>query len=118
MSGLRYATGGVALALIGVVAGSVLLPAAARADDRYELTIKNHRFIPDTIVIPANTKVILVVKNADSTAEEFDSSALDREKLIAGGSQGIVYIGPLGPGTYNFEGEFHDDTAKGRVIVK
>ena len=37
----------------------------------YELSIKDHRFQPDTIEIPAGTKVKLLVKNLDATPEEF-----------------------------------------------
>ena len=56
--------------------------------------------------------------NEDATPEEFESHDLNREKVIAGKSKGIVVIGPLKPGTYSFVGEFHEDTAKGRIVVK
>ena len=88
------------------------------AADEFSLSIKDHKFTPDEITIPANTKVKLVVKNLDPTPEEFESEQLHREKVIQGNSQAIIYIGPLDAGSYPFIGEFHSDTAKGRIIVK
>ncbi|MGD8926465.1 MAG: cupredoxin domain-containing protein, partial [Thioalkalispiraceae bacterium] len=75
-------------------------------------------FVPAEITIPADTKVKLVVKNQDPTPEEFESHSMHREKVIPGGRQAIIFIGPLKPGTYEFFGEFNPKTAKGRVIVK
>jgi hypothetical protein len=51
-------------------------------------------------------------------AFRFDSPALKVEKVIAGNSQGIVRVAPLNPGTYEFVGEYHEETAKGRVIAE
>ena len=59
---------------------------------------------------------MLTIKNEDATAEEFDSSALKIEKVIAGGTYGTVRLRPLGPGRYPFMGEYHSATAQGVVI--
>ena len=83
-----------------------------------EISIKDHQFNPAEITIPANTKVKLVVKNLDPTAEEFESHSMHREKMIPGNNKAVIFIGPLDPGTYEFFGEFNPKTAKGRVIVK
>ena len=91
---------------------------AVWAMDSIEITIKDHKFTPAEITIPADTKVKLVVKNLDATAEEFESHSMHREKIIPGNGQAIIFIGPLGPGSYEFFGEFNQETAKGRVIVK
>ncbi|MGH6738256.1 MAG: cupredoxin domain-containing protein [Bradyrhizobium sp.] len=95
----------------------VLAPAIARADG-LTLTIKDHKFAPTEIKVPANKRVELTVINEDATPEEFDSSALKVEKVIAGKSKGVVRIGPLKPGRYPFIGEFHESTAKGVVIAE
>ena len=89
----------------------------ARADD-YTLTIQNHRFVPTDITIPADTKIKLIVKNADTTAEEFESADLNREKVVAAGGQITVFIGPLSKGSYEFFGDFHQDTARGHIVVQ
>ena len=88
------------------------------AEDSYGLTIKDHKFVPDTLEVPANARIKLVVKNEDATPEEFDSDNLHREKVVPAGAEAIIYIGPLKPGTYEFKGEYHQDTAKGRVVAK
>jgi len=90
----------------------------ASAMAEFTLSIKNHEFTPATVTIPANTKVKLIVKNLDSTPEEFESEKLHREKVIQGNSQAVIFIGPLKPGAYPFVGEFHESTAKGQIVVK
>jgi hypothetical protein len=92
--------------------------ASLAATPEFELEIRNHLFQPDTLVIPANTKVKLVIYNRDSTPEEFESYELNREKVIPGQSKAIVFVGPLAPGEYPFFGEFNPQTALGTIIVK
>lgn len=100
--------------LLFTLAGS-----AAAADAlQFELVIKNHRFTPAEITIPANQKVKLLVKNEDETPEEFESYTLKREKIIPGKSQAVIWIGPLPAGEHKFFGEFNEKTAQGRLIVK
>jgi plastocyanin len=101
-----------------IVATLVVSPSLQAKETSYTLSIKNHRFEPAEITIPANTRVKLIVKNLDPTAEEFESYELNREKIVGGGKEIIVYIGPVKPGRYPFFGEFHQDTAQGVVIAK
>jgi hypothetical protein len=103
----------VAIGMIGLLTAGT----AARADD-YVLTIKDHRFTPEEIKVPAGQRVMITVVNDDATPEEFDSSALKVEKVVAGKSKGVVRIGPLKPGRYPFIGEYHEATAKGVVIAE
>jgi hypothetical protein len=90
-------------------------PAVAQ---EFNLTIRNHKFEPAEIRVPANKRVSVLVTNEDPTPEEFESGALKIEKVIPGKSKGLVRIGPLAPGRYEFIGEFHSDTAKGVVIAE
>lgn len=101
-----------------VCALASLSPDSWAEDAAYTLTIKDHRFSPAEITIPADTRVKLLVKNLDPSAEEFESYELNREKIIPGGKEIIVYIGPVKPGRYPFFGEFHQDSAQGVVIAK
>jgi len=82
------------------------------------IEIKNHLFYPANITLPANTKIKLIVINYDETPEQFDSFELNREKVIFGGKQAVIYIGPLSTGSYHFFGEYHPDSARGIVNVK
>jgi plastocyanin len=102
---------------LALAASLLSLPALAE-DANYTISIKDHKFSPDRVEIPADTKVKLLVKNLDATAEEFESHELNREKVIQGKSEAPVFVGPLKPGEYKFFGEFHQDTAQGKIIVK
>ena len=90
---------------------------ALAADDEFKLVIQDHRFQPAELVVPAGKKVKLVVENRDATPEEFESHALNREKVIAGKSTATIFIGPLKPGRYHFVGEYNEATAKGTIVV-
>jgi len=92
--------------------------AESKGQMEFELIIKDHKFEPDVLEVPANTKIILIIDNQDKTIEEFDSPDLKREKIIPGGSSVKVILAPLKPGEYKFSGEFHEETAKGKIIVK
>ena len=105
----------VALGLGAALLAGVCVP--ARADD-YGLTIRDHKFEPAEITIPADTKVKLIVKNADPSAEEFESTDLNREKVVAADGQITVFIGPLPKGRYEFFGDFHPDSARGHIVVQ
>jgi Cupredoxin-like domain len=105
------------LAALGVAAFLLVGPTVLRADD-LTLTIKDHRFTPGEIKVPANKRVIITVVNDDATPEEFESKALKVEKVIPGKSKAVVRIGPLKTGRYPFVGEYHEDTAKGAVIAE
>jgi plastocyanin len=97
----------------------LLLPVAGiAADADVTLTIRDHRFQPAELIVPAGKKIKLTVVNEDSTAEEFESHALNREKVIPANSSTTIYIGPLSPGRYSFVGEFHEQTAQGTVVAQ
>ncbi len=91
---------------------------ALAADADIAITIKDHKFIPAEVRVPAGKKIKLIIENQDSTAEEFESHELNREKIIAPRSKATVYIGPLKPGSYPFFGEFNQATARGVVIAE
>lgn len=84
----------------------------------FTIEIRDHLFFPSTLVIPANTKVKLIVINKDPTPEEFESYELNREKVIMGGAKAVIFIGPLKAGDYPFFGEFNPKTAQGLIRVQ
>ena len=96
---------------------AIAAPAAAQ-EPAYTLTIKDHRFEPSELEVPAGQKIALTVKNDDKTPEEFESTDLRREKVVPGGGQVTVYIGPLKPGRYEFFGDFNPKTARGHIVAK
>ncbi len=104
-----------AVVLMAAVAAGICAPAHAQ---EFNLVIRNHKFEPQEIRVPARKRVSIYVTNEDASPEEFDSTSLKVEKIIPGKSKGLVRIGPLDPGRYDFIGEFHADTAKGIVIAE
>jgi hypothetical protein len=106
--------------LAAAAVGTLLLAGApgARADDLPVLVFHNHRFEPSRIEVPAHQKFKLLVRNSDSTADEFESTQLNREKLVTPGQTITVFLGPLDPGEYKFFGDFHQDTAQGVLVAK
>lgn len=103
-----------------LISALFFLPAFSSAEDvkEFQISIKNHKFEPSELSVPAGQKVKLIVKNEDKTAEEFESHELKREKVIAGGKQAVIFLGPLKSGEYPFFGEFNPKTAQGKIIVK
>ena len=107
----------------GLVAGLVvlgLIAGAAGAADvpEYKLVIKDHKFQPAELKVPANTKFKVLVSNRDATPSEFESNEFNREKIVLPNSEVTVFIGPLDKGTYKFFDDFHQDTGNGVLIVQ
>ena len=96
---------------------SIVFPIFADTQEFY-ITLQDHVFTPSELIIPANTKVKLIITNKDSTIEEFDSFELNREKVLFPGRKGRIYIGPLPPGKYEYFGEYFPNTARGSILVE
>lgn len=104
---------------LAVAAAAALSPSGvALAQDALSVTIKNHKFEPAEVKVPANKRITLTVINDDPTPEEFESHPLKVEKVIPGKSKATVQFGPLKAGKYKFEGEFNSKTAQGVVIAE
>ncbi len=95
-----------------------LLASPAFAATEFTLVIKDHKFDPAVLEVPAGQKLKLTVDNQDSTPEEFESHDLHREKIIKGNSKAVIFVGPLKAGEHKFFGEFNEKTAQGKLIAK
>jgi hypothetical protein len=103
---------------IFLIAAVILAATPVMADQSIPVTLQNHKFSPAEIHVKANAPAVIQLTNKDSTAEEFDSSALKVEKVVAGNSSGNVRLRALAPGKYPFMGEYHSATAQGVVIAQ
>lgn len=104
--------------MLGAALMAIFGAIPALADDAgVVIAIKDHHFVPETVEIPAGTKVKLIVRNQDQTTSEFESVDFHREKVVQPGSEITVFVGPLDPGSYEFFDDFHPDT-RGHLIVK
>ena len=104
--------------IVTVALGLAAASPAFAASDTIEVTLQDHKFEPSEIHVTANEPFMLHVTNKDATPDEFDSHALGVEKVIAGGSDGIIRINALPAGEYPFMGEFHAKTAKGSIVAE
>jgi hypothetical protein len=107
----------VALLMFFVFGESVITQADIQ-EQEVRIVIKDHQFFPSEVKVKANTKIKLLVSNEDTTAEEFESFSLNREKIIRPGQTATITLPPLKPGIYDFFGEFNPKTAKGRIIAE
>src|SRR3954471_12650147 len=78
---------------------------ASAQDTTLQITVQNGKFSPAELQAPANKALVIVIKNNDAKAMEFESVSLRVEKVIAGKGQGSVRVRALAPGRY----EFFDD---------
>lgn len=105
-----------------IAVGAAALTAGATVSQAAELdvqiSIKDHKFQPATVTVPAGKAVKLTVKNMDNEAEEFESHPLKFEKIIAPHDQAVIRLQPLSKGEYKFFGEYHEDTAQGKVVAE
>ena len=106
------------LPLLAVALAALAAAPLHAAEPEATLVIKNHRFEPAELKVPANQRVKLTVHNQDDKPEEFESKQLNREKVIPAGAKATLYLGPLKPGRYDFYGEYHESTAKGVVVAE
>jgi hypothetical protein len=61
--------------LPALINGFAQAPAGAASAVTLHISIKDHRFQPAELKVPANTPVTLVVRNLDPTPEEFEAGA-------------------------------------------
>ena len=108
--------------LLYVVILSIVLSAAvtSAADTPPELalTLDQHRFSQEELRVKANAPFILVITNKDTEEEEFEMSSLRIEKIIPAGKTLKLKMPALKPGTYEFIGDFHEKTARGRIVAE
>ncbi len=97
---------------------SAVVASAADTPPELALTLDQHRFSPEEIRVKANAPFILVITNKDTEDEEFEMSSLRIEKVIAGGKTLRLKMPALKPGTYQFIGDFHEKTARGRIVAE
>ena len=107
--------------MVNIILGALVwLPVLclASAQETYTVVIKDHKFEPAQLNIPAGQKIKLIVDNQDPTAEEFESYELNREKVVAGRKQIVIYLGPLKQGSYKYFGDFNLKTAQGVIVAQ
>ena len=101
--------------LVGVLC--IIGLALAADDTSCILTMYNQKFDPDKLIVPARTRVRIVLRNMDSIPDEFESYDLSREVIVPGHSEVAIYVGPLDPGTYQIFNDFNL-AMQGSIVAK
>ena len=104
-----------ALSLASLSAASV---AGAQTATAIQLSYKDKKFDPAEISAPANTPIVIKLKNLDAKAMEFESKTLKVEKVVAGGSDATINVRAQKPGRYEFVDEYNEKVARGTLVVK
>ena len=86
--------------------------------ETHEIEIIGNKFVPNVVKASKNKVIKIKVFNRDKTIEEFESFDLKREKIVPGKRKIVITVGPLKPGEYGFFGEFHPETAQGKLVVQ
>src|SRR5882757_4191225 len=104
-----------AVCLLSAIAA---VPANAQSATEIQLSYKDKKFEPIEITAPANTAIVIKLKNLDAKAMEFESKPLKIEKVVAGSSDATINVRAQKPGRYEFVDEYNEKVAKGTLVVK
>jgi len=105
---------------LALAAASVILALArgAWADDAMiVLAVRDGGFDPRQVEGPTGARIRLEVTNQTSSAIEFESFELNRERVVQPGQTVTVYISGLAPGPYEFFDDFHQ-AWRGTLVIK
>ena len=114
----RSRTLSMATLLAAVALVSVAGAARAQSATEIQLSYKDKKFDPAEISAPANTPIVIKLKNLDAKAMEFESKTLHIEKVVAASSDATINVRAQKPGRYEFFDEYNEKTARGALVVK
>ena len=100
------------------IALSAVITSAADTPPEFALVLEQQRFSPEELRVKANAPFILVITNKDKDDAEFEMASLRIEKVVPGGKALQLKMPALKPGTYQFIDDFHEKTAKGRIVAE
>lgn len=103
-----------AAVLCGPGAGGIALAASA---DPVVIEFRDGVVTPQAIELSAGTETTLVLRNAGTSAAEFESKRLKQERAIGPNAEITVTLPPLPAGSYEFVEEFHEDQASARGVI-
>jgi hypothetical protein len=105
-------------------AAAALLPLAAtgaanaRAATEIQLSYKDKKFDPAEIGAPANTSIVIKLKNLDAKAMEFESKTLKVEKSRRRLQRATINVRAQKAGRYEFFDEYNANVDRGALVLK
>ena len=118
MSLSRMLSNAALLAAIALGSLTAAGQANAQAATEIQLSYKDKKFDPAEISAPANTAIVIKLKNLDAKAMEFESKTLKVEKVVAGSGDATINVRAQKPGRYEFFDEYNEKVARGALVVK
>lgn len=98
---------------------AALAPGCLAAEmPQFDLHIRDGHFSPARIEVPAGVKFRVVIHNLENVTEEFESYALNREKHIRPLEQVVIFLGPLTPGRYLYQGESRNSGSSALGVIE
>lgn len=103
-----------------VVAAATALAGLAVAQDlpAFQVVMKDGRFFPERLDVPAGTRLKLVLKNEGRGPAEFENLSMRVEKVLAPGVTSFVVLHGLKPGEYRFVDEFRPHGGSLTLVAK
>lgn len=84
----------------------------------FHVVVKDGRFSPDRVEVPAGRRVKLTLQNDGPGPLEFENDEMHIEKVLNAGARSFVVLPPLKPGEYSFVDEFNPITGELTVVAK
>jgi len=106
--------------LLFALLGACGFVAAAAHADAPTFTIEFHdgKISPLRTEVPAKQQFRIEFDNTGSTAAEFESHELHKEKVLPPKSRSFLVFQPLDPGEYGFFDDFHPGRPKPVLVAK
>ena len=92
-------------------------PHAHAEDYAVTLVVRDGGFEPAEVKVPRGPRVRLEVANETAAKIEFESVALNRERIVKPGERATLYLTDLSPGRYEFFDELHRER-RGVLLVE
>src|ERR671930_1409780 len=100
------------VSIVAIALAALSVASVHAVAQEFNVVIRDHKFEPQEIRVPAGKRISIYINNEDASPEEFESRTLKVEKVIPGKSKGVVRIGPLDPGSYEVKGELNAENDK------
>jgi hypothetical protein len=110
--GLSFSTVCLALAIAGAA------PVAADEMPSYRIEFKDGTITPMRLEVPAGKPFKIELYNTGTSAAEFESTEMHREKVIAPDSSTFFVVRRLDPGEYKFFDDFRPDGPQALIVAK
>ena len=107
-----------ALLLLATLFAGILSVAQAQELPTFHVVVKDGRFAPERLEVPAGRRIKLTLQNDGPGPLEFENDEMRIEKVLSPGAQSFVVLPPLKPGAYSFIDEFNPITGELTVTAK